>query len=238
MVSLLIPTYNRPTRLARALAALQAQTYPHWQALVIDDGDQRGLELAHSLQDPRIQAHPNRGKGQVDARNFALELAQGELIALLDDDDWWTDCFHLEQVVQRLEQGPALVYRTGWLVRDPESQTAQWVPFDHEATDQSLRHNNTLLGSSIAYPRRFHQELGLFDGEISDYWDWDWYLRVSPQYPLHRVPGRGVAIGVHGANTSYGGRRAERQAALDRLCHKHGLSGITLKDHQDFVDPG
>ncbi len=236
IVSILIPTHNRPARLARALASLQTQNYPHWQALVIDDGDRSGLELARSLSDPRIQPHPNRGKGQVDARNFALEWAQGEYLALLDDDDWWQDVDHLDQVVQRLQQGPALVYRTGWLVREGADQPPQWIPFDHQATAESLRHNNTLLGSSIAYPREFHQEFGLFDGQISDYWDWDWYLRVTPQYPLYRIPGRGVAIGVHGKNTSYGGRRAERQAALDRLCHKHGLSGITLKDHQDFID--
>ena len=39
MVSVLIPTYNRPQLLLRALRSLQLQLYPDWEAVVVDDGD-------------------------------------------------------------------------------------------------------------------------------------------------------------------------------------------------------
>ncbi|MER3481438.1 MAG: glycosyl transferase family 2 [Meiothermus sp.] len=238
MVSVLIPTRGRPELLRRALRSLQAQSYPYWEALVADDGEGEGVEAARRLSDPRIQPFGNPGRGQVEARNAGLERARGEVIALLDDDDWWEDQYHLHRVLRALRNGPALVYGGGWLVQEREGIELERLPFDFAATAGSLRRDNTLLASAVAYPRRFHHELGNFDVEMGDYWDWDWYLRVSGAgYPLVRLPGRGVAVAQHGANASYGARLAERRANLDRLSAKHGLRGIVLKDHRSLLGP-
>lgn len=86
MVSVLIPTYNRPQLLLRALRSLQLQLYPDWEAVVVDDGDGSGILAAHSLRDPRILGVRNEGRGQVHARNTGLAHATGSIIALLDDD--------------------------------------------------------------------------------------------------------------------------------------------------------
>lgn len=239
MVSILMPTQGRPELLRRALRSVQAQSYPHWEVLVADDGEGEGIEAALSLNDPRIRPFRNPGRGQVEARNAGLERASGEVIALLDDDDWWEDEYHLHRVLRALRSGPALVYRGGWLVQERGGIELERLPFDFAATPHSLRSDNTLLASAVAYPRRFHHELGNFDVGVADYWDWDWYLRVSGAgYLLVRLPGRGVAIAQHGANASYGTRLAERQANLDRLSAKHGLSGIVLKDHRSLLEPG
>lgn len=233
MVSVLIPTYNRPELLVRAMHSLQSQLYLDWEALVVDDGDGSGIRAAGGLNDPRIRGLKNAGKGQVAARNTALEAASGEIIALLDDDDWWEDPTHLHRAVRSLKTGPALVYRGGYLVYERDGLEIERLPFDLRATPASLRRDNTILATGVAYPRAFHYELGLFDPDISDYWDWDWYLRVTGAgYPLVQLPGRGVAVSVHGGNMSYGSRPGERQQNLDKLSAKHGLSGIKLKDHR------
>lgn len=233
MVSVLIPTFNRPALLLRALRSLQLQLYPDWEAVVVDDGDGSGILAAHNLRDPRIVGVRNEGKGQVDARNTGLAHASGEMIALLDDDDWWLDTTHLQRVVRALKAQPGLVYRGGYLIHERDGLELQRIPFDFKATPGSLRTDNLLLATGAAYPRFFHDQLGLFDPEMSDYWDWDWYLRiVSAGYPLIQLPGRGVAVAMHGANMSYSARQDERQKNLDKLSSKHGLSGITLKDHR------
>lgn len=233
VISVLIPTFNRPQLLLRALRSLQAQLYPDWEALVVDDGDGSGLEAARGLGDSRIRALPNAGKGQVQARNTALQAASGETIALLDDDDWWEDRTHLYRVLRVLRAVSALVYRGGYLVQERDGLELERLPFDLSATPESLRHNNTILATGIAYPKAFHDELGLFDPEMSDYWDWDWYLRVSGAgHPLIQLPGRGVVVSMHGANMSYSARQEERQRYLERLSAKHKLSGVKLKDHR------
>lgn len=238
MISVLIPTYNRPQLLKRALHSLQAQLYPDWEALVVDDGDGSSIQAVGELGDPRVWATKNRGRGQVYARNTALEAASGEIIALLDDDDWWEDPTHLHRVVRALKAGPALVYRGGYLVYEREGLELERIPFDLRATTTSLRHDNTILATGVAYPRLLHDELGTFDPEMSDYWDWDWYLRVvGAGYPLLQLPGRGVAVSMHGSNMSYSSRPTERQQNLAKLSAKHGLSGIVLKDHRIIASP-
>lgn len=238
MVSVLVPTFNRPQLLLRALRSLQAQLYPDWEVLVVDDGDGSGLEAARGLGDPRVRTMPNAGRGQVQARNTALGAASGEIIALLDDDDWWEDHTHLHRVLRALKSGPALVYRGGYLVQERGGLELERLPFDFAATPESLRQDNTILATGIAYPRSFHDELGPFDPEVSDYWDWDWYLRVTEAgYPLVQLPGRGVVVSMHGSNLSYSARQDERQRNLDRLSAKHGLSGIKLKDHRIIASP-
>jgi GT2 family glycosyltransferase len=136
-------------------------------------------------------------------------------------------------VVRALRTQASLVYRGGYLVQERDGLELERIPFDFKASSSSLQKDNLLLASGVAYPRFFHDRLGLFDPEMSDYWDWDWYLRVvSAGYPLVQLPGRGVAVAMHGANMSYAARAQQRQQNLDKLCAKHGLSGITLKDHR------
>jgi len=232
MVSVLIPTHNRPQLLLRALRSLQLQLYPDWQAVVVDDGDGSGILAAHSLHDPRILAVRNEGQGQVEARNTALAHASGQIIALLDDDDWWLDPTHLHRVVRALKAQAGLVYRGGYLVLERDGLELERIPFDFKASAQSLQSDNHLLASGIAYPRFLHDQLGPFDPEMADYWDWDWYLRVTGAgYPLIQLPGRGVAVSMHGGNMSYAARLEERQKNLDRLSSKHGLGQLKLKDH-------
>lgn len=233
MVSVLIPTYNRPQLLLRSLRSLQLQLYPDWEAVVVDDGDGSGILAAHSLRDPRILGVRNEGRGQVQARNTGLSHATGSIVALLDDDDYWLDPTHLHRVVRALRAQPGLVYRGGYLVLERDGLELERIPFDHKASPLSLRTDNHLLATGAAYPRFLHDELGLFDPEMADYWDWDWYLRVSSAgYPLIQLPGRGVAVSMHGANMSYAARQEERQKNLERLSRKHGLGKLELKDHR------
>ncbi len=233
MVSVIIPTYNRPQLLLRALRSLQLQLYTDWEALVVDDGDGTGILAAHSLRDPRIIGVRNQGQGQVEARNTGLVQASGQVVALLDDDDWWLDPTHLHRVVRALKAQAGLVYRGGYLVLERDGLELERIPFDNQATPHSLLRDNHLLATGAAYPRTLHDELGPFDPEMADYWDWDWYLRVSRAgYPLIQLPGRGVAVSVHGANMSYAARLEERRRNLEKLAQKHGLGRLELKDHR------
>jgi GT2 family glycosyltransferase len=124
------------------------------------------------------------------------------------------------------------VYRGGWLVEFSGVNETGRTVFNATATADKLRQDNLILATGVVYPRKLHHELGVFDQGMSDYWDWDWYLRVTGAgYRLHKLRGLGVAIAQHGANMSYGSRSLERQNNLDRLSAKHGLVGIVLKDH-------
>jgi glycosyltransferase involved in cell wall biosynthesis len=230
-VSIVIPTFERARLLTRALGSIRAQTHPDWEALVIDDGHGQGIRAAEAFGDRRIRAWPNKGKGQVEARNTALQHATGEAVALLDDDDWWVDTAHLAQIVAVLRGGPALVHRPGWLVYEQDVQEIRREPFLHKTTPQSLRENNTVLASSLAYPKQFHDELGAFDPEVGSYYDWDWILRVlDAGYGLHTLPTPGVGYSVREDGASAVPDTPKRRANFEMFREKHGLQ-IVIKNH-------
>lgn len=99
LVSVIIPTYNRPDYLREAVESVFAQTYPFIEILIIDDGSSEGGALTKSAlklylsaesaspQQPKVTYLYQKNCGLVSAVNRGLGLAQGEYIQRLDDDD-------------------------------------------------------------------------------------------------------------------------------------------------------
>jgi glycosyltransferase involved in cell wall biosynthesis len=233
LVSVIIPTHNRPEMLRGALESLQAQSDPVWEAVVVDDGDGTGLALVERFGDDRIRAFVNNGKGQVKARNTAILESKGDIIAWLDDDDWWEDKGHVERVKKALEV-PALVHSYGYFVFTDKNN--QRVPYELSATPESLKKDNTLLTSSVAYPKFFHDELGLLDENVEGYFDWDWHLRVlDAGYPLLTIESRDVCYRLHGGGRSSEAASPQRLKGFETFKQKHNLD-IQIKNHLIVFD--
>ena len=128
VVSVVMSTYNRNDLLfGRSLASVLRQTVQRFEVHLVSDG-MRGAELdeleqrVEALRDPRVkhwkghrQTYPD-DPGQkwmvlgLNARNLALDHAQGDLVAHLDDDDEWTDD-HLEVLIRTInDTGVDFVY--------------------------------------------------------------------------------------------------------------------------------
>ena len=90
-VSILIDTYNHERFIEEAVASVLAQDFPSndREILVVDDGstDRTPEILAKFTPHIRILRKPNGG--QASAFNHALPQCQGEIISMLDGDDWW-----------------------------------------------------------------------------------------------------------------------------------------------------
>jgi len=225
LASVVVPTRGRPDKLARALASLVAQEREDWHAVVVDDGDGEGVEVAGSLGDPRVEAILSPGRGQVDARSAGIERAEGRFVCWLDDDDWWDDPRHLSLLAE-LPSG-RFAFRGGWIVFAGGGRE----PFDHGADCESLRVNNTVLTSSIAYPRALHDSLGPLDRSLGGYCDWDFMLRMcAAGVTPHKLPGLGVCYEIHDENVSTAYDAPARRDGFDRFTAKHVLR-IRIANH-------
>jgi len=89
LVSIIIPSYNRPHYLRRALKSALNQTYQNIEIIVIDDCSTKDLySIVRDLNDERISYYKNEeNKGPTYSRNKGIELSEGEFINFLDDDD-------------------------------------------------------------------------------------------------------------------------------------------------------
>jgi O-antigen biosynthesis protein len=103
LISCIMPTHNRRAFLALALDCFDAQTYPSKELVVIDDGTDAVSDLLEGRSGVRY-AHLS-GRMTIGAkRNLACDLAQGQLIAHWDDDDWYGPRRLAEQAAPLLEQ--------------------------------------------------------------------------------------------------------------------------------------
>ncbi len=137
LVSVIIPTYNRPEFLQVAIASVLQQTYQNFEIIVSDDCSAENPQaLVESWQDPRIRFRRNpQNLGIGLNATYAFQAAKGKYVASLNDDDWWQPDF-LEKLVLPLEADPELVLAfcdhysadaTGAIdVAATEAQTKRW----------------------------------------------------------------------------------------------------------------
>jgi hypothetical protein len=183
LVSVVLPTCDRPLQLARAIRSVLAQRYRQLELLVVQDGD--GGEIAPVIEaadDPRIRYLRIAKAGVCAARNAALSAAAGEIIAYLDDDnvmdpDW------LYAVVWAFEQRPDVDVLYGAFAIDdvlrasgagfgalPRIALAGW-------SREALRRDNLADMGAIAH--RAGVPGAWFDEGLREMGDWDLLIRLT-----------------------------------------------------------
>jgi glycosyltransferase involved in cell wall biosynthesis len=139
LVSVVLIFLNAERFLEEAIRSVMAQTYPHWELLLVDDGSNdasSALARGHAERDPRrvrYLEHPqHRNQGMSASRNLGLHHARGEYLALLDADDVWLPQ-KLERQVSILQSHPGVgllfgapLYWFGWTGR-PEDRLRDYV---------------------------------------------------------------------------------------------------------------
>jgi teichuronic acid biosynthesis glycosyltransferase TuaG len=107
LVSVIVPTYKRLPYLMETVRTILAQDHTALELLVVADGhDQDVADFVSRLQDPRAKylACPFGGRPAIP-RNFGIRRAQGEFIALCDDDDLWHESKLDRQITLMIEEG-------------------------------------------------------------------------------------------------------------------------------------
>lgn len=113
LVSIITPMYNGEKYIGQTIESVIAQTYPHWEMIVINDGSKdKGAEIVaeYAQKDSRIKLLSQKNAGSAAARNNGIRTAQGRYIALLDADDLWEPIFLDSQLSLMKETGALLVY--------------------------------------------------------------------------------------------------------------------------------
>ncbi len=110
LVSIIIPTYNRPAYLEEAIFSVLQQTYQNIEIIVSDDfSSENPQTIVDSFNDPRLRLRRNQTNLGVGLNvTYAFKEAKGKYVASLNDDDIWQKDF-LEKLVPHLEANPDVV---------------------------------------------------------------------------------------------------------------------------------
>ncbi|HEM3561743.1 TPA: SP_1767 family glycosyltransferase [Streptococcus suis] len=108
-VSVIVPVYNSEKYLKECVDSILRQTYTNIEVLLINDGSTDGsARICEEYKecDSRVRVHHKINGGVGSARNAALELATGDYILFVDNDDW-LDGDHIEQLYLLLKKSEA-----------------------------------------------------------------------------------------------------------------------------------
>ena len=181
LVSIIMPCYNKEPFIAETLESVEAQTYPNWEVVLVDDGSpddtigvaRRYMET-HNWTEDKALFLEQENQGPSVARNTGIRASHGELILPLDPDDI-LDPTYIEKAVKVFQNQPEVkvvyckadsfgAWSGPWPDRPYNYETLLWY---------NLIHNSALY-------RRADYDLtqGYNSNMRHGLEDWDFYLSL------------------------------------------------------------
>lgn len=189
LVSIIIRTCQRPDVLKNALESVRNQTYKNIQVVVVEDGENKSEKLLKDkFSDINYVYLATRQKvGRSKAGNIALELADGDYLNFLDDDDILLP-EHVDKLVNTLMDDRNMAAYSN--AEEIQINVISYVPYKYVVKRKLLRYhqpfNRLLLYTlnyipiqSIMFQKQLFLELGGLDEELDALEDWDLWVRYS-----------------------------------------------------------
>jgi glycosyltransferase involved in cell wall biosynthesis len=183
-ISVVIPVFNRPLLLRRAVASVVEQTYPIHEVIIVDDASEAAVTAATlGVSDPRIKiVRLDKRLGPSAARQAGIDRASGELIAFLDSDDVWLRD-KIDAQVRCLEAAAAptlTAVSCGWQVADVQRRISHCrMPVASDDVADFASGCWFSPGSTALLPRRAFDVVGPLDTELRRLEDLEWFLRFA-----------------------------------------------------------
>lgn len=185
LVSVLIGTYNRAGVLPRAIESVLDQTYSNYEIIVVDDCSRESVrDVVESYEEPITFLRHEENKGWGAAMNTAFEHADGDLLAMIGDDDRWSDSEKLERQVEALHEtnrDDIGIVCTGWRVVSDETGDIKEVKSPERPANLErhiLGQNRIIQSIGAVVTREAWEDVGGTDEDISRGIDSDLFRRM------------------------------------------------------------
>jgi glycosyltransferase involved in cell wall biosynthesis len=164
----------------RAVASAFSQTVPPAEVIVVDDARDaaterivRGLMQEHGPELIYLPADPAPRAGASASRNAGVAVASHNLIAFLDDDDWWDDRYLAQAIATRALSHADIVVTPSWMV--VEGAREEWAQPSPRAFE-GFRPGVT--GSNVLITREAFDSVSGFDPGMWVMNDVDFFVRL------------------------------------------------------------
>ena len=183
LVSCIVPCFNGERFLDECLASILAQTHRRLEIIVVDDGSTDRSAAIARRHGGRVRYHHQENRGPAAACNAGIDLATGDFIAFLEQDDLWLPD-KTERQLAAFAADPALAYCVGHVQNF-------WIP---ALAAEAERHRDApvmqpvpgyVVQTLMARPAAFARA-GRFDAALRFAAATDWFVRAAEC----NVPGR------------------------------------------------
>jgi glycosyltransferase involved in cell wall biosynthesis len=190
LVSVVVPTRNRPDMLADALASVRAQTFENYEIIVISNGEGANAQATRAVAATCGARYFELGIGNASiARNCGIEHAKGEWVAFLDDDDLWLPRKLEWQLSEAERTGADMIF--GDFVEfypDGREIIRRSCLLDGWSYTKTFNHASWCVQPSTTMVRRHvFAEIGAFDPRLRYDEDLDLWRRISWHHAIHQI---------------------------------------------------
>lgn len=208
--SVVIPTYNRAGFIAKTLGSVLAQTYPHYEIIVVDNcsTDDTAEVIAPFVAGGRVRfIRHDRNYERARSRNTGMAAARGDYVTLLDSDDLMYPDNLADAAAYALERPEIKCFHNLNEMVDPEGRVVyrhKFPPLGDQAKAIASGNFMSCIGDFIH--REIYQNYQ-FDTHprLTGVEDWDFWLRVLADYRVGRIER------VNSGIVQHGGRSVESQ---------------------------
>jgi glycosyltransferase involved in cell wall biosynthesis len=179
LISVVVPTYNRPELVAGAVASVLNQTVDDFECIVVDDAGPTPIDLPAHPSLIVIRHEQNRGVSA--ARNSGMARARGKFLTFLDDDDFFTPD-RLAIGLEGVDRAPLTLCWLRYL--DPEPRVAPWNrELEGNIHDVLMEGVAPNVGQALVERKRALP----FDESFLGAEDIDWWMRMTLAVPVTTV---------------------------------------------------
>jgi len=229
-------TYNRPQCIGRAIASIYDQTFQDWELIIVQDGSNPATaELLKDwvAKDRRIRYFPRGVVGCIaEASNAGLEIARGEYIAILDDDDSWSLPEKLALQVAFLDSHPECVGCGGGYVLVDSNGRPRNTYLKPEQDSEIRSHAllaNPIANSTAVFCRVIDGQPVAYDTSMRGYADWDFWLTLGNQGKLYNFQKCLANYALWEGGGSFRQQKVNSHAAIQIvLKHRRHYRGFAL----------
>ncbi len=217
LISIVVPTLNQASYIEQTLASIFGQGWPRLEVIVVDGGSTDGTQeivqrypVAHFISE--------KDKGQGDAVNKGMRLAQGDILAWLNSDDYYFP-LTLERVVAAIPdvRQPHLVYGSCIMIYEGEenARVIYAKPFPVEELDVCC----WLYQPSTFWTRPVWEKTGELDLDYYFILDWDYWARAREHAKFTAIPDILSAYLFHGGHKTSNGDPRRVKEVLQHVEH-------------------
>jgi glycosyltransferase involved in cell wall biosynthesis len=191
--SVVISVYNKAEFIADTLNSVLAQTVQDFEIVILNDGstDDSENSIRPFKDDSRVRFYSKENKGAAAGRNYAIQKADGEYIALLDADDIWKP-FYLEEQLKLIEKYPTnKIFATNSEILKKGKTSHRQFSVDISKKEpivvdyfEASYLDSILHSSTTVVKREVFDTVGLYDTDIRSGQDTDLYVRMGLQYKV------------------------------------------------------
>ncbi|MGA2248629.1 MAG: glycosyltransferase, partial [Verrucomicrobiota bacterium] len=195
LVSVIVPTFNRPSWLGETVRSILAQTYRNFEIIVVNDA---GPDVSHVVEPLNSEGcirliNHEQNKGLAAARNTGIRAARGDYIAYLDDDDIF-HANHLQTLVEHLETtGGDVAYTDAHRAHQRKQGDIyeifeRDVPYSFDFDYNRILWENFVPVLCFIHRKSCWEAVGGFDESLRVLEDWDLWIRMSRLYKFDHIP--------------------------------------------------